>query len=369
MANRFEVLASGAVYDGTGTDKRNGAISRVVTTPNGLLCGTNLTKDLGVNDFVVSLSRSVDGGLTWSNPAAVWPGLIDKTAIYGSLSRGADGHLYLFGARTPIDVPGELFWSDATHGFKQNEMYWSVSRDEGKTWSDPKGIPMPIPGTAEAPGAMCVTKAGTWLVVYAPYNTMDPAFQVERNQVIVMRSTDQGKSWSHSKMIQWDDKEIGGAEAWCVELSDGRLLGSTWAVNHAKSPRLLPNAYAISHDQGKTWSKTASTDIFGHTTVLAPYTDGRAIFGYVQRLPDSSGIGLAIVRPTDTDFGIESNELIFRVEKPTQSGDAPDDNTWSDFNFGEPSITLLPDNKVLVTHWQITPKFSGTRYILLQMKS
>lgn len=43
-------------------------------------------------------------------------------------------------------------------GLKQNELVWSRSLDAGATWDTFRVIPMPIPGSAEAPGAMCRTR-------------------------------------------------------------------------------------------------------------------------------------------------------------------------------------------------------------------
>src|SRR5689334_14028035 len=93
--------------------------SRAVALPGGdLLCSCALTSALTVNDFVPVLYRSADRGATWQEQGPVWPHLRDRWSIFVSVSRDADGGLYLYGTRTPIDRPGETFWSDATQGLK-----------------------------------------------------------------------------------------------------------------------------------------------------------------------------------------------------------------------------------------------------------
>src|SRR5262249_47604376 len=152
--------------------------------------------------------------------------------------------------------------------------------DGGRTWPDPTGFPVPLPGAAEAPGALCVTRGGVWIAPYSPYNTFDPAVKVTRNQVIVVRSEDRGRTWSHDLMLQFEDTASSGAEAWCVELADGRLLGVAWHMHPGGD---YPNPYALSRDAGRTWSPARSTGIRGQSTALAALPDGRALFVYNQR--------------------------------------------------------------------------------------
>src|SRR5215475_11371281 len=116
----FETLAEGFVY--------RVPVScgpRCLVTPTGdVLCAFMAQSKLGINDFVAMLARSTDGGLTWSEPAPLFAREItDRYSIFCSIGPG----LFLYGIRTPIDVPGESFWSEATQGLKQNELFWSRS--------------------------------------------------------------------------------------------------------------------------------------------------------------------------------------------------------------------------------------------------
>jgi len=302
-------------------------------------------------------------GASWTEEGPLWPGLREECAVFGSVSRAPAGDLHFFGPRTPIDEPGESFWSDATQGLKQNELFWATSRDGGRTWTDPVTIPMPIPGSAEAPGAMCITQNGKWLCCYAPYNTFDPAVVVRRNRVIVLISDDQGRTWRHTDMLRFDDPDSGGAEAWVIEIGDGRLLGTSWHLNHRDGSD-YPNAYALSIDGGDTWTPTQSTGIMGQSTALAPLPDGRALFIYNQRKHAEPGVWLAAVRPSDSDFGIQANEIVWSAAQPEASSGHAE---WTDFSFGEPSVTLLPDGTLLVALWCVQPKVRGIRYVKLGM--
>lgn len=335
---------------------------RTILRPGGdLLCSCVLSSGLGVNDFTPVLFRSTDYGWTWTEQGLVWPHLRQRWSMFASLSRNAGGQLFFFGSRTPIDRSGEPFWSDATQGLKQNELIWATSTDLGQTWSEPTPIPMPIPGAAEAPAPLCSTRHGRWLAPYSPYNTFDPALAVERNQVVAVYSDDRGRAWQHTAMLRFGDLQSGGAEAWLIELSDGRLLGAGWQLGHDGVEH--PDAYALSHDGGTTWGPTRSTGVMGQSVGLAPLPEGRALFVYNQRRHGEPGVHLAVVRPTDADFGIEADAIVWRARTATQKGTSGEHTQWTDFSFGEPHVIALPDGTLLVTLWSIQPDGTGIRYV------
>ena len=368
-AATFEILAQGFVSqrDPAGATAVAAGPRCAVTAEGELVCTFMVQSKLGANDFVPMIARSTDGGLSWRDERPIWPELSQRSSLFCGVSGTPSGELFLYGTRTPIDAAGESFWSELTQGLKQNELVWARSGDGGRRWSQPAPIPMPIPGAAEAPGPMCVTRAGAWIVCYAPYNTFDPQVQVERRQVVALRSEDEGRSWRHTTMLRFGEPDSGAAEAWVVELADGRLLGASWHMNHRDGSD-YPNAYAMSEDAGRTWTPTRSTGIHGQSTALAALPDGRALFVYNQRKGAPAGVGIAVVRPTPADFGVETNELVWRAEAATQAGGSTGHDSWTDFAFGEPSVTRLRDGSLLLALWCIQPRGRGIAYAKLRIE-
>jgi len=365
---KFELMSEGFVSRRQpNTPTAVAAGSRCVVANDGqLICTYSVQSALGTNDFVPMLSRSSDAGETWREQGPIWPHLAPTHSLFGSLSRSRAGELFLFGMSTPIDRPGEPSWCEQTQGLKQNQLMWAQSTDDGRTWTDPVVVPPPTRGSVEVGGALCVTRAGRWIGCYAPYNTFDPNLHVDRNQVVAVTSDDRGKSLSHASMLRFEDIHSGAAEAWVIELADGRLLGTSWHVN-LKNGSDYPNAFSLSLDGGTTWLATRSTGIMGHTTALAALPDGRALFVYVQRKHGTPGVWLAVANPTDSDFGVEANQIIWRAETRMQRGSSAEHSQWQDYAFGEPSITLLPDGTLLATLWCIQPSGRGIRYLRLRM--
>jgi hypothetical protein len=329
-----------------------------------IICTFVAQAEMGGNDFKPMISESWDLGLTWSEARMLWPELQDRYSIFGSVSGSADGELYFYGMRTPISAPGELAWSAATSGLKQNELVWTHSRD-GVHWAPFATIPMPIAGSAEAAGAMCVTRGGHLVCCYAPYNTFDPNIVVQKNQIVCLRSEDHGKSWQHSAMISFPGENSLGAESWVVELSDKRLLGTAW---HIDGDVPQTNKYALSSDGGATWTATNSTEILGQSTALAPVEGGRALFVYNQRKAGDLGVWLAKVEPTASSFGILMNRRVWASEVASLAEGSADFKDWTSFAFGEPSVTPLSDGTILVALWAIQPSGQGIRFVKLRLK-
>ena len=359
-STRFEAVGDGFVVEG-----RLGACSRVAVHDDGdLVCTYVLRSGAGRPDYTPHQSRSTDGGRTWHAEGPVWPSLVGSTSISVALSGAANGDLLLYGTLTPVGEADETWWDGERQALKQNELVWARSTDGGRTWPEPTVIPMPIPGAAEAPGPITVTRTGRLVAVYAPYNTFDPDVVVDRSQIALVRSDDGGAAWTYNSMLRFADPDSGGAESWVVELADGRLVGAAWHMSLVTG-RDEPIPFGISHDGAATWTRTRSTGIVGQATSLAPLPDGRVLLAYNQRERPDPGVWLAVADPDDDDFGVQRIGPAWLAEQSTRNADDSGHDAWQDFSFGEPSVTLLPDGDVLVTLWCDQPSGTGIRWVRL----
>jgi hypothetical protein len=312
---------------------------------------------LGTNDFEPWIAFSSDSGASWNEPRPLFPEQRGRFAIFGSISSGGNGELIFFGQRTVIDSPGESFWSDEMQGLKANELFWTRSANDGVTWGPVQRIAMPIPGAAEAPGAMCRCRGGRLVCCYSPYNTFDPGEKVVRNQVVCLSSADDGGTWDHSRMLALDPPESGAAEAWVIELSDGCLVGAGWHLLDGADPE---NKFAISRDGGQSFGPTRSTGIRGQSVGLAPLPGGRLAMVYNQRKFGTTGVWLALARPGETDFGLQANSCVWEPQAPSGSVEHKD---WTHFGFGEPCPLLLPGGGLLVVLWVADEWGHGIRWV------
>ena len=362
----YEIIAEGFITERQlGTPLSIACGPRCVSRGKGeIACSFMGQAAIGGNDFKPMLAWSQDNGVTWSEAKIIWPDVQDRYSIFGSISAGPAGEILYYGMRTPIDAPGELAWSEATQGLKQNELVWSRSKDFGHTWAPLQVIPMPIPGSAEAAGPMCATREGDLVCCYAPYNTFDPKLTVDKSQVVGLVSRDNGKTWTHRSMLRFPQPEAIGAESWVVQLADGRLLGTGW---HIYKDQSMSNAYALSRDRGATWSVTGPTGTLGQSTGLAALPDGRALFVYNQRKHGDVGVWMAVAQPTEQDFGLLINQRVWSAEATAKGKDAANFTDWTSFAFGEPSPTVLHDGTILVALWVAQPSGHGIRYVKVRI--
>ncbi|MCX7704920.1 MAG: glycoside hydrolase [bacterium] len=335
-------------------------------TSKEIICSFMVQSGLGVNDFKPVIARSHDGK-NWEKLVFPWKHLSDSYSIFGSISSSPEGNLFFFGTRTKIDVLGESFWSEETQGLKENELIYTLSTDRGNTWSEFFVIPKPVPGAAEAPGAMCITSGGSWHVCYSPYNTFNKNIFVERNQVILLTSRDKGENWNYTRMLSFPEKYATAAEAWIIELSDGKLFGTCWKINQ-KDNTDFSNPYAISNDDGRTWTQTRPTTIMGQTPSVAPLPGNRILFVYNQRRLTPYGIRLAVATPAENDFRIDADEMVYCARRPSSKDFATSHSDWTNFSFGEPHVAVLQDKTILVVFWCIEERERGIRYIRLDAK-
>ena len=362
----FDVLDEGFVIRRNPHEIEPVAVgSRCAVAPNGdLVCSYSLQSALGINDFVPNISRSTNGGNSWSEQGAIWPNRKVKFSIIGSVSLAPTGDLFFYGIQIPIDTPGELFSRKSPSRIKQNDLIWAKSTDHGWTWSEPQIISKPTTGSAEAPGPMCVTRSGRWLACYVPYRSFDQSLEIDRRQIVVVSSDDQGTTWSGQSMLRFDPPQSSGSEAWVVELADGKLLGACWHINEDIGED-YPNACAVSTDNANSWGPTHATGILGQSPGLAELPDGRALMVYNQRKQSPYGVRLALAEIRENKFHRLADQLVWQAESPTQSQSSGNHVDWEDFAFGEPSVTVLNQNELLVTLWCIQPSRQGIRYIRL----
>jgi hypothetical protein len=337
---------------------------RVALLPDGnLACTYAVSSYVGANDFVLHIAYSKDSGTTWTEGKPIWPEFIGKKSIFASIRTTADGRVSLAGKWFAIDKPGESFWSDEAGGMKENQLIFSISKD-GYSFPTPIAIDLPYYASAEQPGGMQVDADGTMTMIYAPYPTIEKKAPVNTNQMVMMRSADGGKSFTPSTFGPFEGNGT-YAESWLVRLTDGRLLASSWLI----SDQLNTDVYFLSEDNGKTFKGPLEMDFKGQTTSLTPYLDNTVLIPYNQRKTGTIGVWLSIAKPDATGFHMIANEPVWQAEIATRNNTSGDFSEWTDYSFGEPNVTILPDGTFLLVLWYQQMGGTGIRYIHLRKEN
>lgn len=210
---------------------------------------------------LASVSRSADGGLTWSKPVVGFdlPDADDSMDASGQLKDGT----VLYGAVS-------YSWKGEKYSFEdwRADTYILRSRDDGRSWSPPSKVNIapytwayPFGRIIELPdGTLLMTLFAGYLPVSLPGSAADDHDDVTRRLrrlgdqkppeqqgefCIVIRSKDRGEHWGDPSIIA-----RGYNEVCAMPLSDGRLMACM------RKGDAQAGLYAVySSDQGYHWTE------------------------------------------------------------------------------------------------------------------
>ncbi len=255
-------------------------------------------------DDVLMCSRSIDDGTTWSNPLPIGTSAkrpdgireVEKFEIYpGTIDLLPDDRVLITWNYIADDK--------ATDGYYERALLYSLSSDQGLTWSDQKLIG-PVDGKhlGAVRHNVLPWSEGRWLLplrvgsprLYDPATGTLTAFPIvgqDGNQhefqqvarttnggllamgLVLFNSHDEGKSWTAIENFPAvPDKRDNAEGRHLTTLTDGRVL-VTWGIGtDNKGLR-----YNLSADGGKTWEKDHTVILLPETSVAARYYSARSV--------------------------------------------------------------------------------------------
>jgi hypothetical protein len=224
------------------------------------------------------LTRSTDGGKSWSKPV-LFPHTV-KTQVYpGSLTTLADGRI----------VHAWNVWFSPAEKVRSRHVAFSVSSDDGVTWSEPANLSKNKQPTVESVVRHPFVELSptAWLfplmdrtIVYNPQTGEETPFGDGRNHGLVpivrtargslisgkgLRSVDEGKTWQEIKAFP--DLSSQGWRQQMVALKNGWLLASQSVGPGVGGDRIH---FVVSRDDGRSWDLEHPVEF---------YNPGRAIGG------------------------------------------------------------------------------------------
>jgi hypothetical protein len=232
------------------------------------------------------LARSTDGGKTWSKPA-LFPHTVKAPVYPGSLTTLADGRL----------VHAWNVWYSVDDKLKSRYVAFSVSSDDGMTWSAPKSLAKSKEGKVESVirHPILPLSPRAWLfplmdrtVVVNPETGEESPFGDARNHGLVpvvrttkgtlisgkgLRSTDDGKTWQEIK--PFPDVATQGWRHEMVALNNGWILASAIFGPGTGGEKIN---FLVSRDDGKSWDMEHPVEFYNPARAIG----GRACPRTVQ---------------------------------------------------------------------------------------
>lgn len=283
----------------------------------------------------LDLVRSADNGKTWSAPQMVIDGPEDdRNPAFGVL---ADGTLLLgFVILSGYDESGLKFTSERREDRKVDGVYLMRSEDNGKSWSEPQ-LSETIHSFYEGQGTVSAYGKIIQLDDGTVLMTVYFQFNDERgHESYVYRSTDGGHTWGQPALLAKHFNETALAV-----LPDGRLLA---AMRSEKSAHL---ATTVSTDGGHTWTEPVIiTKDREHPADLIVLEDGRVLMAYGVR---NAPMGARAVLSEDGGTTWDTDRKVILAD------DAP--NT----DCGYPSSVQLDDGRIVTLYYQVDDRENAPR--------
>jgi hypothetical protein len=292
------------------------------------------------------LTRSKDGGGTWSSPEVFLGGYQCP-----NLTRLRDGTLVHSTHRMEL-VTEEIAATCPKRGGVRDRPWPGVhagtavwrSGDRGRTWNGPAhlaGVPgltplhplLPLP-VAVRGNVLEVEKGG---LLISAYDLEAP------NSAYLFQSADGGRSWKYQARIA-----RGFNETFLHETERGDLVA--FMRRWGDDPSVLHRA--CSRDGGRGWSTPAPV-CRGYPACAVRLRSGRVLLAYGYRFEEGPGVRARLLSP--------ECELIEPVEECIIRADG------AVFDLGYPDAALLPDGRAAVVYYtnsrHDTPDAAAPRFI------
>jgi hypothetical protein len=314
-----------------------------------LLASFDLGQGAESLDYRTYLSRSGDGGSTWSAPTRLIPhDTQHPTTHTARMTRLRDGSLVAFGARFHRDDPEEGLTHRQNMGFVPMDLILLRGGDGGRIWTAPQVIEPPLVGPAfEICHSIIELRDGTWLAPTSTWRGWD-GHCPNGMKAVALVSHDQGKTWPRFLDVMDDYADgIIYLEQSIIQWPDGRLLAVSWAFDERRgTSREVQFAWG---DMNRGFDRPRSTGLKGETSKIVHLGDDRILCIY--RRGDQPGLWAAEAQVRDGNWNTIQQQPIWQGATTGMFGRGSASDELSNLKAGYPTIRPLANGQILVAFW------------------
>ena len=317
------------------------------------------------HDARVVVSRSNDMGRNWNLEGNVLKKTPPMTSHSMPCSKLSDGSLIGVIQMNLYDHENSLTVNVKNWGRVPCDLNIVRSFDGGRLWTNPLQIEPPLIGPSwEVCHHVLELASGRFLLPIATWRGWNGE-SPNGEKTVVFISDDRGNTWPRYGVI-FDGKENGFThwEKSVIQLDDGRLLAVSWVYDSFTS-ETHPSVYAISEDDGETFSDSLETGFLAQTCKVIQLKDGKILSVY--RRHDEPGLWATLVEIRGNQWVNLSSAPIWQGAESGMSGERFGSEELGDLKFGYPSFVQLLDGDVLLLFWCSEEMATHIRWTRLQI--
>jgi BNR repeat protein len=325
--------------------------SLVVFDDGELLLGFDLGQSDESLDYATHRARSHDSGRTWQFEGPLLAPTQQPPTTNSLRLSQVGGEVVAFGNIHHRERIDEGLVNRATLGFVSTDLVLMRSRDRGRTWSPAEHIVAPLESPAwETCHHVVELRNGRWLAptsAWRGWNGEHPAGE----QTVALISDDRGRSWPHYGRIF--DGHASGLIHWevsVVQRRDGDVVAVAW-VHDPRTQGDHPNQFAISSDDGETFTEPQSTGLHGQTCKILQLQDGRLLSFYRSYDGARPGLWGNLSTLDDGRWHNLAEIAVWQGEGAATTRAENSADGLAALRFGYPSARQLADGNVVVVFW------------------
>lgn len=351
----MQIIESNVIYENPMPQlrARNSTFPFLCQLDNGdILASHQMGQAFESVDGTTFLSISHDGGKTWSEPwqAHDKSGEIVPLNDNGKITKLPDGSIMMLGYQFFRENPEYPLGNPQTGGLLEDEIYFSISKNGGKTWSTRQPVDCAWGNHVEASAPLTVLRDGSWATPITGFPKWDGS-PSGRNCGRLLRTYDQGKTWNDNVVCTaFPNDTVTCYEQRLCQLEDGTLVVISWNEDMSTGERLA-NHLTFSHDNGKTFGSPVSTGIGGQASFIMALEGKKVLTLHaVRRDTDRPGIYACIADLANDCWNLEECSLVWEPNVPILKNNKMAE-IFSFLKFGQPGAIRLQDGNVLMAHW------------------
>jgi len=332
------------------------------------------------------LTRSADGGVTWSQPEVVLPWsdtmgnwdcgfceLADGTWIVnftltGFFKRGIKPEGVSWSAHPVTPEWGNWTWAYKTQGWLGTAVV--ISTDRGKSWSEPIPVNVrPLKHGGCRLGCWQLPSGSLLMGLYGRIHGYEEEGEGESTRSALMRSDDGGDNWEYYSTLAYDPASIiDYEEPSLLRLADGRLV-SFMRTHVNPSGDAKPMVFVVSEDDGFSWTAPKWTNIWGYPAETIALQDGRYLMIYGYRRPPYGVKGVVsedgLTWDEKNSFFVAENGVPGKTGTRSAAGPRPIDweNPGVYQHIGYPSVLQTADGTIVASYHEWEDQGRPLQYV------